>query len=46
MLLLGILILRLDRKTAPGILAVRFAMVPPGQTEFRPIADGTLHQGR
>ena len=29
---------------APGVLAVRFAMVPPGQTEFRPIADGTLHK--
>jgi hypothetical protein len=30
---------------APGTLAVSFGMVPPGQTEFRPIADGTLHQG-
>jgi hypothetical protein len=31
---------------APGTLAVRFAMVPPGQTEFRPIAEGTLHKSR
>jgi hypothetical protein len=31
---------------APGTLAVSFSMVPPGQTEFRPIADGTLHKGQ
>jgi hypothetical protein len=28
----------------PGVLMVRFGMVPPGQTEFRPIASGTLHK--
>jgi hypothetical protein len=44
--LLGILILRLDRETAPGTLAVSFSMTPPGQTEFCPIANGTLHQGQ
>jgi hypothetical protein len=31
---------------APGTLAVSFGMVPPGQTQFRPIADGTLHKSR
>jgi hypothetical protein len=31
---------------APGTLAVNFSMVPPGQTEFRPIANGTLHRGQ
>jgi hypothetical protein len=31
---------------APGTLAVSFGMVPPGQTEFRPIANGTLHQSQ
>jgi hypothetical protein len=32
--------------TAPGTMAVSFGMTPPGQSEFRPIAQGTLHQGR
>ncbi|HEV7960547.1 MAG TPA: hypothetical protein VGP01_05915 [Rhizomicrobium sp.] len=29
---------------APGVLTVRFGMTPPGQTEFRPIASGTLRK--
>ena len=29
---------------APGILAVSFGMVPPGQREFHPIATGTLRK--
>jgi hypothetical protein len=29
---------------APGVLMVRFGMTAPGQTEFRPIASGTLHK--
>jgi hypothetical protein len=43
-MLLGILILRQDRETAPRTLAVSFAMGPPGRTEFRPIAEGTLRK--
>lgn len=31
---------------SPGTLAVRFGMIPPGQTGVRPIANGTLHQSR
>lgn len=29
---------------APGVLMVTFGMTPPGQTEFRPIATGTLRK--
>jgi hypothetical protein len=29
---------------APGALAVSFGMTPPGQTQFRAIAEGTLHR--
>lgn len=28
----------------PGVLAVRFGMIPPSQSEFRPIAVGTLRK--
>jgi len=29
---------------APGVLAVSFGMIPPGQKEFHPIASGTLRK--
>jgi hypothetical protein len=29
---------------APGVLAVSFGMIPPGQSDFRPIAAGTLRK--
>jgi hypothetical protein len=32
-------------KTNPETLAIRFEMAPPGETEFHPIATGTLRKG-
>jgi hypothetical protein len=29
---------------APGVMMVKFGMIPPGQAEFRPIASGTLRK--
>ena len=29
---------------APGVMAVTFGMIPPGQKDFRPIASGTLRK--
>jgi len=31
---------------APGSLDISFAMAPPGQTAFNPIATGTVHKAR
>ncbi|HXS08161.1 MAG TPA: hypothetical protein VN723_15320 [Rhizomicrobium sp.] len=31
---------------APGVMAVSFGMAPPGQSEFRPIAAGTLRKSQ